>query len=287
MHRIATFAGVSAIVVSAMMVRLDAKTLALFAQAVSRPIATFEVASIKRVPPGDTRQPGIQPLQPGGLFRAVGLTLREFVRMAYGDPTALLVSQIVGGPPWADSERFEIVAKVPDASSLPDPVPQLGAMLRALLAERFRLTTHMDTRQLPVFDLVWATPLRQRGPRLRLTTEPCVPITATRSAADATRLCGVKRIGPGVLSGTGMTMTFLAGILSQRPEIDRVVRDRTDLSGTFDVDLEYGTFSTSAETAGGVSLFAAMQEQLGLKLESTRGPVSVVVIDRAERPTED
>ena len=79
---------------------------------------SFEVASIKRMEASDSREPGVQPTQPGGQFRAVGLTLRQFLRVAYGNPAALRKNQVVGGPSWVDTDRFEIVAKVPDAASL-------------------------------------------------------------------------------------------------------------------------------------------------------------------------
>lgn len=96
-------------------------------------------------------------------------------------------------------------------------------------------------------------------------------------------------------SFSGVTMALLAGVLSQRPDVERVVRDRTDLTGGFDVDLEFRPFSATPATADGTAvsadsgsaLFTALQEQLGLKLEPMRGPVDVLVIDHVERPTED
>jgi uncharacterized protein (TIGR03435 family) len=247
----------------------------------------FEVATVKPIPPDDQRQLGIQPLQPGGLFRAVGLTLREFLRVAYGTPAVLLSSQVVGGPAWVDTERFEITAKVPDVASLPDSARRVVLMLRALLDERFKVTHHTEARQLPVFDLVAATPTRQLGPGLQRTTVPCVSMLAANSATDFSKLCGVKRAGPGLLAGTGISIALLAGLLSQHPEVDRIVRDRTNLLGDFDVNLEWRPFSATADvlSAVDVSLFAALREQLGLRLDSTTGPVDVLVIDHAEKPT--
>lgn len=248
------------------------------------PAPAFEVATVKRMQPGDSRQPGIQPLQPGGLWRAVGLTLREFVRLAYGNPVALLKSQIVGGPAWVDADRFEIVAKVPDAVLLDDPSHPVSMMLRGLLEERFKLALHRETRQLPVFEMVLAAGTPQMNPRFRRTTTECVSFMA-RSASVAGPGCGFRRFDGG-LAGSGITMAVLAGVLSQQPEIDRVVIDRTSLAGEFDLNLEYQPFATATDTSGaaGPSLFTALQEQLGLKLQSTRGPVEVRVIDHAEQP---
>jgi bla regulator protein blaR1 len=256
--------------------------------AAQRPPAkpSFEVASIKPMEPNDGRESGVQPTQPGGQFRAVGLTLRQFLRVAYGNPAALLKNQVVGGPSWVDTDRFEIVAKIPDAASLPDPSHQVSMMLRGLLEERFKISLHMEMQQLPVFEMVLAKRDVQLTPRLHRTTVKCVPMMAARSASDTERLCGFRRIGPGTLSGTGITMPLLAGVLSQLPEVDRLVLDRTGLAGEFDVNLEYQPLRDGSGDAGAPpALFTAVQDQLGLKLESTRGPVEVLVIDHVERPT--
>jgi uncharacterized protein (TIGR03435 family) len=245
---------------------------------------SFEVASIKRMEANDTREPGVQPTQPGGQFRAVGLTLRQFLRVAYGNPAALRKNQVVGGPSWVDTDRFEIVAKIPDAA-LPDPSRQVPAMLRGLLEERFKLAIHMETRQVPAFDLVLAKRDVQLNSRFQRTTMACVPMMEARSASDTERLCGFRRLGPGMLSGTGITMALLAGVLSQLPDVDRLVLDRTGLTGGFDVNLEYQPLSDGSGAGDHPSLFTALQEQLGLKLESTRGPIAVLVIDHVEPPT--
>jgi uncharacterized protein (TIGR03435 family) len=107
---------------------------------------------------------------------------------------------------------------------------------------------------------------------------------AARSASDTERLCGFRGVGPGMLSGTGITMSLLAGVLSQLPDVDRLVLDRTGLAGGFDVNLEYQPLRDASGDAG-PSLFTALQEQLGLKLESTRGPIEVLVVDHVEPPT--
>src|SRR5580765_6464416 len=198
------------------------------AQPNQKPLA-FEVASIKPNASSDIRQRGIQPLQPGGLFRSVGLTLREYVRVAYGKSGTLLLEQVAGGPSWVDSERFDITAKVQDFRSPADPNQYVLTMLRALLVDRFKLTLHTEQPQRAAYDLIVSAPDRQLGPRLRRTTEPCVQIMATQTPADVGRMCGVRRIGPRFVSSAGTPMSWLAIILSQGPEIKRVVRDRAGL----------------------------------------------------------
>ena len=107
-----------------------------------------------------------------------------------------------------------------------------------------------------------------------------------RPTSDAGPRCGFSRVGS-VLAGSGITMALLAGVLSQQPEVERVVIDRTSLTGGFDLKLDYQPFATPTDASGaaGPSLFTALQDQLGLKLQSTRGPVDVLVIDHAELPT--
>jgi uncharacterized protein (TIGR03435 family) len=253
---------------------------------------TFEVASIKPNTNSDLRQRGIQPLQPGGLFRSVGLTLREYVRVAYGESRALLLEQVAGGPSWVDTERFDITAKVEDVRSAANPNQYVLTMLRALLVDRFKLTLHTEKPQRAIYDLVVSAPDRQLGPRLRRTAGTCVQIMATQTPADISRMCGVRRVGPGGFSSAGTPMSWLVVILSQRPEVNRVVRDRTDLTGEFDIDLEFQPWTVTpgnqdAVGATAPSIFTAIQEQLGLKLESTNGPIDVFVIDHVERPTPD
>ena len=164
-------------------------------------------------------------------------------------------------------------------------------MLRTLLAERFKLRVRNEAQQFQIYDLVVAADDRKLGPRLHPATETCVPIMATASASGTGRMCGVRRSGLGALAGVG-SMAWLAGILSQYADVGRVVRDRTVLAGDFDIDLEFqvAPINGASEQAvgdGRPSLFTALQEQLGLKLEPAKGPVDVLVIDHVERPTPD
>jgi uncharacterized protein (TIGR03435 family) len=256
--------------------------IALAAQAPS-----FEVASIKTGVPADVPT-GIRPVTAGGQFHAV-LTLRDLIQVAYGSPLALLPSQIVGGPAWTASERFEITAK---AAALATASPSGGrdrllAMMQTLLRERFQLTLRRESRQLPIFNLVIDRPDGKPGPRLRPEDGKCVSMSgATPASSDPSQWCGFQRMTPAAISARGMTLDEFASGISTRPDIQRVIRNRTGLKGKFDLDLEY-TPSLPAQTESGVDLFTAIREQLGLRLNSGAGPVDIMVIDHVERPTAD
>jgi bla regulator protein blaR1 len=245
--------------------------------------ATFEVASIKRNPSGDMRA-SIQAL-PGG-YRAVNAPLRLLIRDAY----ALQGFQLVGGPSWLDSERFDILAKA-EGSPTPD---QERLMLRALLAERFALSVHNETRELPLYAMVMARADGKLGPQLRRTDADCAAAytwQGTGPPPSRDGPCGSA--GPGRVGGMrfrGVTLDAFAKFLAtpaQRPVIDR-----TGLTGLFDIELELTAelgppppppgMPDRVDRAFAPSMFTALQEQLGLKLDSRRGPIDVIVIDRVE-----
>jgi bla regulator protein blaR1 len=257
---------------------------------------SFEVASVKPNTSGDRAVRII--MQPGGRLDATNATLRMLVRNAY----RVQDFQIVGGPDWMNSDRFDIVAKagVLDSNGFL-PEDQFVAMVRTLLVDRFKLTTHKDTRHLPVFALTVARPDGKIGPQLQKSTFDCES-AARRSVLppgppprEGTRpTCGM-RIGPGVMAAGGVSMSQLANAISSMT--NRVVLDRTGLHGGFDVDLSWtpeipqGRLPLGVELPAidpdGPSIFTALQEQLGLRLESTNGPVDVLVIEHAEQPTPD
>jgi bla regulator protein blaR1 len=259
---------------------------------------TFEVASVKPNKSGDGRV--MLGLQPGGRFTATNVTLRLLIRNAY----RVQDFQIVGGPGWISSDHFDIVAK---AEGDP-PQDQIQLMVRALLADRFKLAVHNDKRELPIYALVLARPDGRPGPKLRPASTDCEALRARgRGAAPppgpppgppgGPMSCGM-RMAPGNFVAGGMPLTQLATTLSQI--VGRVVQDQTGLSGQFDFEL---SFTPEQMPQGpppganapplppidpnGPSLFTALQEQLGLKLESTKGSVDVLVIDRVEPPTVD
>lgn len=266
------------------------------------PNPTFEVASVKPNKSGDMRV--MLGIQPGGRFTATNVPLRMLIRQAY----QLQDFQVVGGPGWISSDRFDVVAKA--EGNLPPTPPggppgPLQLMLRALLAERFSLVVHADTRELPTYALVHARTDKRLGPQLRRSDINCAQMAGARGRGGAQAVppqpggrpqCGI-RIGPGQLSAGGIPLAQFATALSQF--VQRVIVDQTGLSDSFDVDLSWtpdqtpqGTLPPGAPPLppidpNGPSIFTAVQEQLGLKLESQRGSVSVLVIDRVEQPTPD
>jgi uncharacterized protein (TIGR03435 family) len=273
----------------------------------------FEVASVKP----NTSRDGERTfdLRPGGGFTATYATVRDLVQFAYQLPDGHLRhdSQIAGGPSWINSDRFDVVAK---AEGMPagldadraagaarrldiDAIEQVRLMVRRLLADRFKLTTHTESRALPVYALVTARRDGKLGPQLRKTDTDCVALSdAGRRPPQPTSggvpCGGFTRSGPGRMTGHAVTMSTLA---TSFPEsIGRVVLDRSGLTGVFDLDLEWTPDQPSrpgeasagrSSAADGPSIFTAVQEQLGLKLRSERDPVNVLVIDRADHPTED
>ncbi len=255
----------------------------------------FEQASVTPHTPGKPR--GIPPLM-NGRFTAGEMTLKELIRIAYGLP-ALLSSQVVGGAAWVDSDRFDIEAQVPgDMTFGASWHPRVRAMLKTLLSERFKLQLSRETRELPAADLMLANRSRKLGAGLRPAAGDCVDLLNSPSPpAEAVKpACGITQVAPGLLAGKKVTMALLAGLLSQRPEVDRVVRDRTGLDGAFDFRVDYaadsapspGASSTSGANSSPISpaLLAALETQLGLRLESHQGPVEVLVIRHAEKPTD-
>jgi len=275
---------------------LAALTTASFARAQSPATAdtpTFEVASVQPNKSADLG--GSFRTRPGGQFAVTNNTLRNIIRNAY----QLQDFQIVGGPDWLDRDRFDITAKTPT----PEPtMPQVMAMVQALLAERFKFVAHRETREMPIYALVVARPDGVLGPRLSHSATDCgARAAAARNGAgvppvapDGRPLCGT-RFTPGRVLAGGITMADLARNLSNAA--GRVTVDTTGLAGGFDLELEFtpdqlppeGTLPPGMPRppVDGPSLFAALQEQLGLKLESQRGPVDVLVIDSVEPPSPD
>ena len=235
----------------------------------------FEVASIKRVVSPDMIY-GIRPIDPSGRFHAI-ITVRDLMMVAYGSPLALVESQIIDAPPWARNDRFEIIAKVAGEFSH----ERFLAMMRTLLAERFQLRVRKETRQLPIYDLVLERP-GQTGPRLRPADGECLS-DAIEAAADLRRACGFKRVTATSISALGMTLDTLASGIATRPEVQRHVRNRTGLSGTFDIDVEF----MPEPDAPSAAFFTAFREQLGLRFRSATGPLDAYVIERVEPPSPD
>jgi uncharacterized protein (TIGR03435 family) len=236
----------------------------------------FEVASVKPNPSGD---------RAGGFGRSpVGLTITNYsllrlISNAYG----VQEFQIVGGPRWMDTDRFDVVAKAPEGSH---PSPQeLFLMLQSLLADRFNLRVRRETKLGPTYSLVVARSDGTLGEHLRSGVDCAVAETSIRRDPDK---CGM-RYEFGAMHMRGMTLGPLLEMLKSL--VRRPVIDRTGLTGGFDYDLKSDALSRGllgdVADATAPSLFSALQEQLGLKLESQQGPVETLAIEHAEPPTPD
>jgi uncharacterized protein (TIGR03435 family) len=248
--------------------------------------ATFDVTSVKRVTDPSV-QIGARSIS-GGRLAAV-FTVRTLVQLAYGYPDTLHDAQVVGGPPWIDTDRFEINATFdgPIAIAPNSPPVRLLAMERALLADRFKLRVHQETRQLGVFDLVVSRDDGRLGARLVRSDGTCLPLPSTAAPiSDFTPYCGVKRSVRGGISAKGLPLSRFAVLISFLPDVQRVVRNRTGLTEAFDIDIDFARDS-GADAQDHPPLMTALKEQLGLELRSARGPVSVIVIDHVEPPAPD
>jgi uncharacterized protein (TIGR03435 family) len=217
--------------------------------------------------------------QPGGPFIAANVPLRHLIRVAF----QLQDNQIVGGPGWIDTDRFDIEAKPPAASAVPGV--EWLQMLQSLLADRFKLTTHRETRELPVFALVHIRGDGSLGSGMRPTTCPDLEIDFKQP-----RPCANIGYSTGFLTLRGAPLNSFTQELARY--MDRMVIDRTGLDGRYDIDLKWSPVEQQLGVApvpptpqDRPAISTALQEQLGLRLESTRAPVEVLVIDRVEPPT--
>lgn len=228
---------------------------------------TLDVASVKPSA-NSSSESNIDSVK--GRLTATDVTVRELIRLAYG----VRDHQLGRLPGWADSERFDIVAK--SVSSAGSNLQDERLLVRELLAERFQLTTHLEPKQMAVYLLVVA----KGGPKL----------TPHYDASVKTRG------GCGRLVGRRVTADAIAKMLAG--QLNREVLNRTGLLGEYDIQLTFtpdagacrvGTdsqgASISTDPSGLPSIYATVQEQLGLKLEPAKGPVEVLVIDRLERPS--
>jgi uncharacterized protein (TIGR03435 family) len=233
-------------------------------------------------------------------FTATNVPLRDIIRFAHDVDDA----RLVGGPDWIRSERFDIVATAErdiPAWTPTGPPAVLLSMVRFLLAERFHLQTHSDTRELPVYTLGFARSDRKLGPRVSVSTVDCsAPAARAGSRPPLSPSepppCGM-RIGPGQMLLGSVPMSRFADVLA--PFAGRLVIDRTELAGTYNLQLSWtppgriqgpapaGAPPLPPADPNGASLFTAIQEQLGLKLDPSRAPVGVVVIDSVDRPSPD
>ncbi|HTM04674.1 MAG TPA: TIGR03435 family protein [Vicinamibacterales bacterium] len=247
----------------------------------------FDVASVK--PNMSGPQVPLPRLFPDGQLRIIGVTLRDLIRMAYPSPSGEVT--VEDGPSWITSDRFDVVAKTTGT-------PPTAAMLQRLLQERFTLQVRQVTREGSVFALVLARRDGRLGPSMQETS--CVPADAapavfndsreqgTRGGQGPATDCSTFRIGGGpTFFAENITMPRFAAILSEFPMLgNSPVRDGTGLTGTYSFQLRTRAENNPNPDAGSL-MPAALEEQLGLRLERRTGPVDVVIVERVTRPEAD
>jgi uncharacterized protein (TIGR03435 family) len=233
-----------------------------------------------------------------GRFSTLNMPAKDLIEYAYN----IKPFQLSGGPGWTESQGYNIEAKAedslaPELEILPrdQRVGQFRLMLRSLLADRFKLILSHDTKELPMFALVVA----KGGPKLSPTT--FVPPDANGSKPAAPQPNGPRlQMRPGMIIGVAQTMSGLVDLLSREPDLGgRMVLDQTGIKGNYDFTVQFtqqapfpnaplpaGNSPTAADSSS-LSIFTAIQEQLGLKLESTKGPVETYVIEHIEQPSEN
>ena len=198
------------------------------------------------------------------------MTLKQAIAQAY-DVQAYgsreLQNRIVGGPGWLDSERYDIAAR----ADRPLPRAAMIPLAQRLLEERFQLKIHRETKEISVYALVAG----RNGPKFK----------ASSGEGEGGVSQGAVQ-GRYRLKATRMPMLVLASMLEN--QMERLVIDKTGLEGVFDFQLEWALdLNAKASDDAAPSVFTAVEEQLGLRLESTRAPVEVIVIDSVERPSEN
>jgi uncharacterized protein (TIGR03435 family) len=219
--------------------------------------SAFEVASIKPNVSGSGHS-STNTSKGGVTMRNV--SLKQCIEMAYD-----VKDYALSGPDWLGSEKFDIVAKPPSDT----PEDQFGPMLQSLLADRFKMTVHRESKTLSAYALV----VGKNGPQLQ-----------KAEAGEGSHMNNDGNNGKSKLTGQRVSMPRLADFLSR--QLDRPVIDMTELPGVFDLKLEWA--DERQATAEGPSLFTALQEQLGLKLEARKLPVEILVVDHvAKVPTEN
>jgi uncharacterized protein (TIGR03435 family) len=262
------------------------------------PAPAFDVASVKPNKSGDM---GARIMfQPGGRFEANNASLKTLLEIAYD----VRDFQVSGGPAWMSSDRYDIQAKAEGRQQgdlrteteeqRKADLDRRRLMIQALLAERLKLAVHKESKESTIYALVVA----KGGPKIKELPPETTPAPDPKDAPkesldkpDPKRLPrGMMRMGPGELTAQGVKIISLANSLSNA--VGHPVFDKTGLTGDYTYELKWapdenhGDAASSAD-ANGPSIFTALTEQLGLKLESQKGPVDVIVIDHAEKASEN
>jgi uncharacterized protein (TIGR03435 family) len=238
----------------------------------------------------------------GQLVRPVGdrvvaedVSLRALIQFAYQSTGGrrFFSSQIVDAPRWVETDRFDVQAKAVAADG-PIGTRQLQLMTQAMLEDRFQLRAHRGMRELPVYDFVASKSGIKLKPAADQTPPPVDgdPLTLDPSTLPRGKFKQMARPSPSgaitlIIIGSAVTLSAVINLLQQY--VDRPIVNSTGAAGLYDIRLEFGLpqSQSATEDAPGVSLFTAVQEQLGLKLEAVKKPIEVLVIDRAEHPTAD
>jgi uncharacterized protein (TIGR03435 family) len=229
--------------------------------------------------------------RPGGVYVAVNVPLRLLIADAYIGNQPGASDRVVGGPAWVQTARYDITAKAARdfRPTPPGPPAEMLLMVRALLEDRFKLKVHREPRALPAYELVVARP---GAAGLRKSDVDCDALFAagqvTRPEAGIRPRCGVSNgpVGPtgetGLIAG-GFSMSQFAQFLQR---VGRPVIDKTGLTGRYDFDLAFAPMAPSTPDTppdpSRPTIFIALEDQLGLKLQSTNGPLDVIVIDSIE-----
>ena len=293
-------AGIAAIAVPVAIGLMNAPAVRAQAQADNGPLPEFEVASVKPAAP-DQRGMFIRPGANGGI-NINNMTVKELMTLAW----RIQPYQVSGGPSWIESARFDIEA----TGNHKPKQDEIWLMMQALLADRFQLKVHHETKELPTYNLVPANKEGKLGPELKESKEGgCTAFDPNKPPPPPpapgklpTMGCGGMFMGIDQLHATAVGIDQLTRILSRT--LGRTVNDKTGLTGKFDIQLQYtpdqSQLQAMAPPGGlppglpapqfdpnGPTLFTALQEQLGLKLESAKGPVDILVIDQVEKPSEN
>lgn len=240
------------------------------------PQLAFDVVSIRQNNSGTTGGSG-RPRAGGYTF--TNIPVRSLISLAYNN---LPFDRILGGPAWIVSDRYDINGSGKENATM----AETAVMVRSLLRDRFQLVAHMDRRELPVYFLVVARADGRLGPGLRRSAVDCSDPEARKkalaAASDSRIVCGIT-FETGVYTAGGAAVSTVLGTLTAAS--GRAVLDRTGLTGAYDIELKWTPLPDP--TSDNVSIFTAVQEQLGLRLESGTAPLDVLVIDRIERPSEN
>jgi uncharacterized protein (TIGR03435 family) len=232
----------------------------------------FEVASIKPNASGD---PGRYIRPSAGRLSVTNMAVKDLLTYAF----QVRDFQISGGPGWINSDHYDIEAKT-DRNASPE---QTRAMLKGLLEDRFKLKVHRETKELPIYALT----MGKNGLKIQPAKEgSCSDFDPAKQAAlnrKPSDFCGYVGMRGGSLDATKQSIPDLATTLSF--VLGRTVVDETGLKEAFDIHLEFAP--NNAPDSDSPSIFTAVQEQLGLRLESAKGPVEVIVVDQVERPSEN